>query len=124
MILTKPKQFIVLASMALMLFPLLLKAQKTDSMMNVYADNFPQEKVYVHFDKNIYNSGETVWFKGYVFAGAFPSLASRNFYAELTDADGNLVDRKIYPLFESTASPKARERLCSRRSKAEIPRIQ
>ena len=104
MILTKPKQFIVLVSIALMLFPLLLRAQKTDSMMNVYADNFPQEKVYVHFDKNIYNSGETVWFKGYVFAGAFPSLASRNFYAELTDVDGNLVDRKIYPLFESTAS--------------------
>ncbi|HVM88597.1 MAG TPA: hypothetical protein VMT76_10460 [Puia sp.] len=73
-------------------------------MMNVYAENFPQENVYVHFDKNVYNEGETVWYKAYVFAGGFPSLISKNFYTELSDADGNVLQRNAAPLLESTAA--------------------
>ena len=86
------------------LFPVLLCAQKLDSMMSVYASNYPQEKVYVHFDKNLYNPGETIWFKAYVFSGNLPSLVSKNFYAELSDAEGNLLQRKMAPLYESTAA--------------------
>ncbi len=72
--------------------------------MNVYADSYPQEKIYVHFDKNIYNPGETIWFKAYIFSGAYPSSISKNFYAEISDADGNVLQRKVSPLFESTAA--------------------
>jgi hypothetical protein len=86
------------------LSPLIIHAQKTDSMMNIYAENFPQEKVYVHFDKSVYNPGETIWFKAYIFTGADPSLAGKNFYAELSDANGNIVQRKTAPMLESTAS--------------------
>ena len=63
------------------LFPAWLHAQKTDSMMSVYAENYPQEKLHVHFDKSVYNAGETIWFKAYIFSGAYPSPISRNFYA-------------------------------------------
>ncbi|HLK29028.1 MAG TPA: hypothetical protein VKT28_10610, partial [Puia sp.] len=91
--------FIVIVS-----FPLFLSAQKIDSMMNVYAENFPQEKVHVHFDKNVYNPGETIWFKAYIFSGSYPSSGSNNFYTELSDADGNVLQRKVSPLFESTAA--------------------
>lgn len=28
--------------------------------------NFPQEKVYLHFDNTAYFKGDTIWFKGYV----------------------------------------------------------
>lgn len=87
-----------------LLIPALLPAQKIDSMMNVYADNFPQEKVYVQFDKNVYNPGETIWFKAYLFIGADPSPVSKNFYAELSDANGNIIQKKVAPLFESTAA--------------------
>ncbi|HXB42727.1 MAG TPA: hypothetical protein VNV85_01655 [Puia sp.] len=73
-------------------------------MMNVYADNYPQEKIYVHFDKNMYNSGETIWFKAYIYSGAYPSSVSKNFYAEISDANGNVLQRKVSPLFESTAA--------------------
>ena len=86
------------------LFPLITHAQKIDSMMDVYAENFPQEKVYVHFDKNVYNPGETIWFKAYIFTGADPSLAGKNFYTELSDANGNIVQRKTAPVLESTSS--------------------
>ena len=86
------------------LFPFFLHAQKIDSMMTIYADNFPQEKVHVHFDKSAYNAGETIWFKAYIFIGSDPSLISKNFYTELSDADGNIVQRKVAPVLGSTAS--------------------
>src|SRR5258708_39384565 len=86
------------------LFPLFLSAQKLDSMMNVYANNFPQEKVHIQFDKKLYNPGETIWFKAYMFTGADPSLFSKNFYAELSDPEGNILQRKVYPVSESSAA--------------------
>ena len=87
-----------------LLFPMLLKAQKLDSMMNVYANNYPQEKIYVQFDKQLYSAGETIWFKGYLFTGADPSLLSKNFYAELSDPSGAIIQRKVYPIAESSVA--------------------
>ncbi|HMH33213.1 MAG TPA: hypothetical protein VK543_09305 [Puia sp.] len=93
-----------LAVLSVFLVPVLLHAQKIDSMMKVYADNFPQEKIYVQFDKNLYTPGQTVWFKAYIFSGAEPSQISKNFYAELSDDNGNVVQRRSAPVFESAAS--------------------
>jgi hypothetical protein len=87
-----------------LLFPVLLNAQKLDSMMNVYANNYPQEKIYVQFDKQLYSAGETIWFKAYLFTGADPSLLSKNFYAELSDASGAIIQRKAYPISESSTA--------------------
>jgi hypothetical protein len=86
------------------LFPLVMDAQQLDSMMNIYANNYPQEKVYVQFDKKLYNPGETVWFKAYIFTGADPSLVSKNFYAELSDPSGVILQRKVYPVTESSTA--------------------
>ncbi len=72
--------------------------------MSVYANRYPQERVYVQFDKNIYNPGETIWYKAYVFSGNLPSPISRNFYSELSDGNGNVLERRAAPLYESTAS--------------------
>ena len=72
--------------------------------MNIYANNFPQEKIHIHFDKKVYNAGETIWFKAYIFTGADPSISSKNFYAELSDPDGNILQRKVYPVLESTTA--------------------
>ena len=81
-------------------FPLLLSAQKLDSMLNIYANNYPQEKIHLQLDKNLYRPGETVWFKAYIFTGADPSMLSRNFYAELSDPSGRILERKVYPVTE------------------------
>ena len=87
-----------------LLFPMFLSAQKLDSMMNIYANNYPQEKIHVHFDKKLYSPGETIWFKAYIFSGADPSVFSKNFYAELSDASGAIVQRKVYPISESSTA--------------------
>ncbi|TDH23351.1 hypothetical protein EXU57_17930 [Segetibacter sp. 3557_3] len=79
-------------------------AQSPDSMMRVYADEIPHEKIHVQFDKGVYRAGETIWFKAYVFAGYQPSLTSKNFFAELIDPGGNVLQRKTYPVFQSAAA--------------------
>ena len=78
-------------------------AQMIDSMMNVYAEKYAQEKVYLQFDKKAYNPGDRIWYKAYLFAGLDPSLISKNFYTELYDAGGNLILRNIAPINASTA---------------------
>lgn len=84
--------------------PFILNAQKLDSMLNIYANDYPQEKIYVQMDKKIYHAGETIWFKAYIFTGADPSLMSRNFYAELSDPSGAILQRKVYPVTESSTA--------------------
>ena len=95
-----------LAPLVVLVFlsPLFSHAQSLDSVMNIYANNFPQEKIHIHFDKKVYNTGETIWFKAYIFTGADPSISSKNFYAELSDPDGNILQRKVYPVLESTTA--------------------
>jgi len=73
-------------------------------MLNIYANNYPQEKIHLQLDKKIYRPGETVWFKAYIFSGADPSLVSRNFYAELSDPSGKVLERKVYPVTESSTA--------------------
>lgn len=79
-------------------------AQQIDSMLNLYGERYPQEKIYVHFDKPAYNTGETMWFKSYLYAGILPSPISRNFYAELLDQNGKVLQQKIMPIYESSSS--------------------
>jgi hypothetical protein len=79
-------------------------SQMVDSMMKVYAEQFPQQKVHVHFDKDIYRAGETIWFKAYLLSGFQLTNNSKNFYAELIDRQGKVVQRKVYPVVESSAA--------------------
>jgi hypothetical protein len=78
-----------------------LRAQGLDSMIKVYSEQVPEEKVYVHFDKDVYMAGETIWFKGYLFSGFSLAVTSKNFYAELINDKGVVLQRKVYPIVES-----------------------
>ena len=80
-----------------------LHAQKIDSMMGLYAEDFQQEKIHIHFDKSIYNKGETIWFKAYVMAGVDLSDYSKNFYVDWFDDQGKLLSHTTAPMFESSA---------------------
>ena len=80
-----------------------LSAQKTDSMMGLYAENFQQEKIHIHFDKSIYNKGETIWYKAYIMMGNELSNYSKNFYVDWFDEQGKLISHTTAPVFESSA---------------------
>src|SRR3954466_11462284 len=81
-----------------------IQAQVLDSMIKVYGEQVPDEKAYVHFDKDLYRAGETIWFKAYIFSGFSLSINSKNFYAELVNDQGSVVQRKVYPVTESTSA--------------------
>lgn len=78
------------------------RAQTIENSINIYGINFPQEKIHIHFDKESYLPGETIWFKAYLFEEDVPSERSTNFYIALYDEYGKLVQQRISPVFKST----------------------
>lgn len=78
-------------------------AQRIDSVLGAYSEHFPQEKVYLHFDRSVYNQGETIWFKAYLLAGFDPSTLSRNLYIDWFDARGRLLKHTVTPIYEASA---------------------
>lgn len=64
--------------------------------VQVFARQYPQEKVYVHMDNTCYFLGDTIWFKAYLreAGSGLPSAKSGVLYAELFNHDGYLVERK------------------------------
>jgi hypothetical protein len=83
---------------------LFVQAQKIDSLLSLQRMADPQEKIYVHFDKNYYNPGETIWFKAYIFDGIERALETKNFYAELIDESGNVLEKLTAPVAESSSA--------------------
>ncbi len=79
------------------------KAQLLDSMMNVYAQGFPKEKMHIHFDKQVYNPDETIWYKLYIMTGNELSPLSKNVYVEWYNTEGKLIKQTVAPLFQATA---------------------
>ena len=64
---------------------------------------FPQEKVYIQFDKPVYAPGETIWYKAYIMSATTPSLISTNVYIDHTDANGNVLSHNALPIISSSA---------------------
>lgn len=62
-----------------------------------FADNYPNEKVYLHFDNNSYYLGETLWFKAHVVTNGLRKKAvSKVLYVELWNQFGQKVEEQIY----------------------------
>ncbi|HSC54749.1 MAG TPA: hypothetical protein VLC98_14050 [Phnomibacter sp.] len=81
-----------------------INAQNIDSLLSIQRSANPQQKLYLHFDKEFYNPGETIWFKAYIFNGIDRDTEAKNFYAELVDDSGRVIERKTAPVFASGAA--------------------
>ncbi|MBA4167177.1 MAG: hypothetical protein H0X41_06495, partial [Chitinophagaceae bacterium] len=75
-----------------------------DSALHILDSRYPQEKLYLHYDKSYYNPGETIWFKAYIFSSNIPSQISKTLYAELLDEKGKVLQRKVSPVVVSSAA--------------------
>lgn len=96
------KKFIVL--FILNAFYYFTTAQTVVNNINLYGNNFPEEKIHIHFDKEVYLPGETIWFKAYLFEENLPGTRSTNFYASLYDETGKLIQQQLCPIFGSSAT--------------------
>lgn len=79
-------------------------SQRLDSVMLKLESKYPQEKIYVQYDRPYYNPGETVWFKAYLTSANITSGISKTMYAELINDKGKILQKKIMPVIESGAA--------------------
>jgi hypothetical protein len=94
----------IILSLSILLICLSGQSQRYDSLLKKLNAEFPLEKLYLQFDRGMYNAGETIWFKAYLFSGSNSSLISKTLYAELIDESGKVIERKTAPFFMSGAA--------------------
>ena len=67
-------------------------------------EDYPFEKVYLHFDKPYYAVGDTIWFKAYVaLAQDQPSDLSKVLYVDLISENDTLVRSMKLPIVNTSA---------------------
>jgi hypothetical protein len=95
---------LILTLCAACLFQCSVFSQSIDSSLSIYNTSFPQEKLHIHFDKDTYLPGETIWMKAYLLSETRPSGVSKNLYFDWTDIDGRLLLHSVSPIAEGGAS--------------------
>lgn len=73
--------------------------QSADKALQTLNENFSQESIYILTDKDLYLSGETVWFNGMVFRNFTTSDISTNFFIEIYDRNKKQILKKRFPIF-------------------------
>ncbi len=68
--------------------------------LNAYYNWYPQQKVYLHLDKDRYNVDEHVWYKAYVVNATNhrPDSISSNLYVDLINPNGYVVQTELLKL--------------------------
>jgi len=99
----KPHTYKIIFLFIVLFFFSKTQAQIYDSVLNVYAEQFPREKIHVHFDRSIYNTGETLFFKVYLLTGIEWSNVSKNVYVVFYDDNGKFLKETVAPLFQSSS---------------------
>lgn len=91
----------------IVLLPLIVHnsfAQLPEDLMEEVSKNYTVERLYLHYDKQYYKAGETVWFKAYIMQGFLPASTSTTLSVSLFNDSGKLLDSKILPIAGGTMS--------------------
>ena len=79
-------------------------AQQPEKLLSNWSSKSPLEKVYLHFDRDNYIAGETIFFKAYLSSDYLPDTISTSLYVELTSDTGAVVGRAITPVLLGVAN--------------------
>ena len=79
------------------------QAQVFDSLLSIYEEDYAREKIHIQFDRTMYNTGETIFYKLYLMSGYEWSSTSKNVYVNWYDNNGNYIKQGAAPLFQSSA---------------------
>ncbi len=62
-----------------------------------YAENYISQQIYIQTDRNIYHSGEVIWFSGWILdaQNGLPDTMCRNLYVELIDFEKKRTDHVL-----------------------------
>ncbi|MEO8854836.1 MAG: hypothetical protein ABI359_13720 [Ginsengibacter sp.] len=84
-------------------FALQANSQDIDKTLETYGKEYSAGKMYLHYDKNSYASGETIWFKSYLMKGMFPDDESKTAYVDWIGDDGKILLHSVCAI-ENAAS--------------------
>ena len=102
----------ILVSFILINFNVGISAQRKESVAK-YIDNYnkltinqKEEKLYIHFDRPAYYSGDEVWFKAYLLMAANyqKDLTEKILYLELRDLKDSLLIKRNYKINKGTVN--------------------
>ncbi|HYX09670.1 MAG TPA: hypothetical protein VE912_23280, partial [Bacteroidales bacterium] len=97
---------------ALLLLAFVIKQQPQNSYLQKillaaeqFNKDYPQQKVFFHFDKPSYTVGEKMWMKGYVvsLSSNKPDTMSTNLYVEMVNSRGAIIQTRLLRLANGTA---------------------
>ncbi|MBL7749701.1 MAG: hypothetical protein JNM19_19845, partial [Chitinophagaceae bacterium] len=88
----------------LVCFSTAIIAQKPAELLTKWSDVSPVEKTYLHFDRDNYVSGETAWFKAYLYSDHQPDTISTTLYVELLKDSVALISRAVLPVLIGIAN--------------------
>ena len=98
------KSTLILPALFLLILTLKSAAQDPIAALNKLATQYPAEKIYIHYDRDYYAAGETIWFKAYLFYNGMPSTLSNNFYLQLVGNKGEVIAERKYPVKGATVT--------------------
>lgn len=78
-------------------------SQTPENVLQKVQSEYTPEKIYVHYDKDNYVAGETIWFKAYILDGFLPSKKSTILSIELLNEAGIILDKKSLSVNGSAA---------------------
>lgn len=83
-----------------------LRYERIREALNYFVRTYPQQKVYLHTDKDHYNGGDDIWIKAYLLNGINhnPDSLSINLYVELFGPDKNRVEIKRFMMHDGFGS--------------------
>jgi hypothetical protein len=80
------------------------RSQALDSTLAQYNRNYQPEKVWLHYDKDVYQAGETIWFKAYLMDGLFPAQQTKTIYIDWVGDNGEVLAHTVSPVVEGTSN--------------------
>ncbi|HYW96130.1 MAG TPA: TonB-dependent receptor plug domain-containing protein [Bacteroidales bacterium] len=101
-------------ALVIVLFSSFISIQPSDSnivkslvfKLTAFYNWYPQQKVYLHLDKDQYNADERIWFKAYVVNATnhHPDSLSTNLYVDLVNPNGYVVQTVLLKLQDGFAN--------------------
>lgn len=98
-----PAIFLVLIGGSMAFLPQKPLKDRLREALGMFTKHFPQEKIYLQFDKDYYVSGRTIWYKAYVTLNGKPTTLSTVLYVELLDKKGRVLERNKRPIKDGGA---------------------
>ncbi len=95
---------LILPALFILLTPDIVKSQAPEKSLENLRNNYEIEKIYLHFDKENYIAGETIWFKAYLMAGFYPSHYSSTLFVSFLNDSGRTIKELFLPVIRTAAA--------------------